>query len=134
MTSAFSPLGRGFLANGLAHTADLADNDIRRAMPRFSAENYPKNLRLLAAFKTLASEVGCTPAQLALAWLLAQDEHIIPIPGTTRTAHLAENNRATSLNIPADILSRAGALINQQTVVGARYPAATQSEIDTEEF
>ena len=131
---AFSPLGRGFLANGLAHTADLADNDIRRAMPRFSAENYPKNLRLLAAFKTLASEVGCTPAQLALAWLLAQDEHIIPIPGTTRTAHLAENNRATSLNIPADILSRAGALINQQTVVGARYPAATQSEIDTEEF
>ncbi|MDY0271810.1 MAG: aldo/keto reductase [Advenella sp.] len=131
---AFSPVARGFLGNKLHDLSVLPENDIRLNMPRFSAENYPLNLRLLADYAELAKEANCTPAQLALAWLLAQDEQLIPIPGTTRPEHLLENIQAASLKIDAAILARAGRLINQETVVGNRYATATLAEIDTESF
>ncbi len=130
---AFSPIARGFLGN-LRDITALEEKDIRRPMPRFSAENYPANLQLRDQLQTLADEAGCTAAQLGLAWLLAQSDHILPIPGTTHPQHLADNIAAADLNIAADVLQQAGELINQHSVKGARYPAATQTEIDTEEF
>ena len=131
---AFSPLGRGFLGGSLHNVANLVEKDIRRPMPRFSAENYPKNLQLLPALQQLADQAGCPPAQLSLAWLLAQQDNILPIPGTVQISHLAENLAAAELNLDADLLQQAGQLIHAQNVHGARYPAATQAEIDTEEF
>ncbi|WP_373741812.1 aldo/keto reductase [Neisseria sp.] len=130
---AFSPVARGFLG-GLRDISALEEKDIRRPMPRFSPENYPANLRLLDALQGLAAQAGCTAAQLGLAWLLAQSGHILPIPGTTSPQHLAENFAAAELEIDAAILQQAGELIHQGSVAGARYPAATQAEIDTEEF
>ena len=131
---AFSPLGRGFLGGSLHDVADLVEKDIRRPMPRFSAENYPKNLQLLTALQQLANQAGCTPAQLSLAWLLEQQDNILPIPGTVQISHLAENLAAAELNLDTDLLQQAGQLIHAKNVHGARYPAATQAEIDTEEF
>ena len=131
---AFSPLGRGFLGGSLHDVADLVEKDIRRPMPRFSAENYPKNLQLLTALQQLADQAGCTLTQLSLAWLLAQQDNILPIPGTVQISHLAENLAAAELNLDADLLQQAGQLIHAQNVHDARYPAATQAEIDTEEF
>ncbi|WP_028310846.1 aldo/keto reductase [Derxia gummosa] len=130
---AFSPVARGFLTGALRDVATLDAKDIRRAMPRFAPDNYAANLRLLEAFEALAAQAGVTPAQLALAWLLAQGDHIIPIPGTTSLAHLADNLAAADLDLPAEVLARAGELINAGNVVGPRYPAAVQVEIDTEE-
>ena len=131
---AFSPLGRGFLGGSLHNVANLVEKDIRRPMPRFSAENYPNHLQLLPALQQLADQAGCPPAQLSLAWLLAQQDNILPIPGTVQISHLAENLAAAELNLDADLLQQAGQLIHAQNVHGARYPAATQAEIDTEEF
>ena len=131
---AFSPLGRNKQSSSLHKVANLVEKDIRRPMPRFSAENYPKNLQLLPALQQLADQAGCPPAQLSLAWLLAQQDNILPIPGTVQISHLAENLAAAELNLDADLLQQAGQLIHAQNVHGARYPAATQAEIDTEEF
>lgn len=134
---AFSPVARGFLAAALSSPADVAAfdaKDIRRAMPRFQGDNFVANLRLLEGYKALAAEAGCTPAQLALAWLLAKGEHILPIPGTTSVAHLEENLAAAEIRLSAGLIARVEALINQATVAGPRYNAATQTEIDTEEF
>jgi aryl-alcohol dehydrogenase-like predicted oxidoreductase len=131
---AFSPLGRGFLTGTLRDVSGLDAKDIRRAMPRFAPEAYARNLRLAEALGALAREAACTPAQLALAWLLAQGEHIVPIPGTTRLAHLDDDLGAAGLRLAPDVLARAGTLINRDTVAGARYNAATQAEVDTEEF
>lgn len=131
---AFSPLARAFLTGRLTDVSGLDAKDIRRPMPRFSAEHYPRNLALLPAFEALAREAGCTPAQLALAWLLAQGEDIVPIPGTTSLEHLHEDLAAADLKLPADAIARAGELINQRTVSGPRYPAQATQEVDTEEF
>lgn len=131
---AFSPLARGFLPGTLRDVGTFDAKDIRRAMPRFAPDAYAKNLALADALKDLAVEAGCTPAQLSLAWLLAQGEHVVPIPGTTSIAHLDDDLGAAGLELPIEVLDRAGALINQQSVIGARYNAATQAEIDTEEF
>ena len=130
---AFSPLGRGFLG-GFADIANLEPKDIRRAMPRFEPGPYAENRKLFVAFAAIAQEANCTPAQLALAWLLAKGDHILPIPGTTRLDHLEENFAAGAIALPAPIVARLDALINQRTVVGPRYNAATQAEIDTEAF
>jgi aryl-alcohol dehydrogenase-like predicted oxidoreductase len=130
---AFSPLARGFLA-GFDDVSRLEPKDIRRQMPRFDAQNYAANRMLYRAYAAIAAEVGCTPAQLALAWLLAKGEDILPIPGTTRLDHLEENAAAAEVSLPLGIVRRLDALINQHTVVGPRYNAATQAEIDTEEF
>lgn len=130
---AFSPLARGFLA-GLADVAGLEPKDIRRQMPRFEPANYAANRLLYRGYAGIAAEVGCTPAQLALAWLLAKGEDILPIPGTTRIDHLTENAAAADLQLDDGIVRRVDALINRHTIAGARYNAATQAEIDTEEF
>jgi hypothetical protein len=130
---AFSPLGRGFLTGKLRDVSSLPPKDIRLAMPRFQAEHFTKNLQLLDGLAALARQNQCTMGQIALAWLLAQGDHIIAIPGTTRLDHLEENAAAVDLRLNATTLARLDALINQRTVSGARYNAATQTEIDTEE-
>jgi aryl-alcohol dehydrogenase-like predicted oxidoreductase len=129
---AFSPVARGFLADGVRNVADLPAGDMRPGMPRFQGENFTANLKLFNALKALADEAGCTPAQLSLAWLLAQGTHIVPIPGTAKIEHMREN--FVDAQVSADLLARAGDLINQSTVHGPRYPAAMQAQIDTEDF
>ncbi len=131
---AFSPLARAFLTGALRDVSGFDAKDIRRGMPRFEPTPYAANLRLLDGFGQIAREAGCTPAQLALAWLLARGERVIPIPGTTKLAHLEENLGAADVVLGSGIVARLDALINQRTVTGARYNAATQAEIDTEEF
>jgi aryl-alcohol dehydrogenase-like predicted oxidoreductase len=130
---AFSPLARGFLG-GLEDVANFEPKDIRRQMPRFEPANYAANRKLYRAYAAIAAEADCTPAQLALAWLLAKGEDIIPIPGTTRLDHMEENAAAAAIALPEAIVRRLDVLINHNTVVGARYNATTQAEIDTEEF
>ncbi len=130
---AFSPVGRGFLC-GPMDVGALDAKDIRRAMPRFSPDNYAANARLLPAYQALAAEAGCTPAQLAIAWLLQRGEHIIPIPGTTSVDHLLEDLGAADVQLPADVVARVEALINQQTVTGPRYNPQGTGEVDTEMF
>jgi aryl-alcohol dehydrogenase-like predicted oxidoreductase len=131
---AFSPLARGFLANPALDPAQFHAKDLRLNMPRFQAPVFEQNQALARSFFDLAERAACTPAQLALAWLLAQGDHIIPIPGTTSIEHLEENVEAMKLSIDPALIDRAGVLINRQTIIGPRYPAAIQSEIDTEEF
>ncbi len=132
---AFSPLARAFLTGTLRDPeAQLEAKDIRRQMPRFEAANYAKNLALLPGYLAIAQELGCTPAQLALAWLLAKGEHIIPIFGTRQPEHLDDNAGAADVKLDPNTVARLDALINQRTVAGPRYNAATQLEIDTETF
>ncbi len=130
---AFSPLARGFLG-GVIDLASLPANDIRLNMPRFQAPHWSKNQALYQAFAELAAAADVTPAQLALARVLAQGEHIVAIPGTTSMAHLRDNVAAACLSLDAAVLTAADALINQATVSGPRYPVATLAEIDTESF
>jgi len=133
---AFSPLARGFLCGELRNPdAELEARDIRRAMPRFTTENYARNLRLLDEYGAIASEAGCTWAQLALAWLLAKEPFIVPIPGTRQPSHVIENMAAAGLPpLAASLVARLDALLNERTVAGQRYNDATQQEIDTENF
>jgi aryl-alcohol dehydrogenase-like predicted oxidoreductase len=131
---AFSPVARAFLTGTLRDPSGLDAKDLRRGMPRFAPETYPRNLALLPAYEALAAEAGCTPAQLALAWLLTRGEHVIPIPGTTSVEHLCENMGALAVALAPDLLARVDATINQQTVVGNRYAPGSQAEVDTETF
>ena len=132
---AFSPLARGFLCGALQDpAAELEPRDIRRAMPRFSSENYASNVRLLDAYGEIAGEAACTKAQLALAWLLAKESFIVPIPGTRHPSHVIENMGAADIALAPAAVSRLDALINERTVAGDRYNEATQQEIDTENF
>ena len=131
---AFSPLGRGFLTSVDLQPDQFAEKDLRRVMPRFQEPNFARNRALLIGFRQLAAEAGCTPAQLALAWLLHRAPNIHVIPGTTSIAHLHENAGASKVTLSADIKTKLEELINVRTVSGPRYAAATQAEIDTEEF
>jgi aryl-alcohol dehydrogenase-like predicted oxidoreductase len=131
---AFSPLGRGFLTGELRDVGSLPPKDIRLAMPRFQGEHFARNLNLLDGLATIAREQRVTMAQLVLAWLLGQGDDIVPIPGTTRLDHLEENARGAELQLDARTMARLDELINPRTVSGARYNAATQTEIDTEEI
>ncbi|MFT3797725.1 aldo/keto reductase [Microbacterium sp.] len=131
---AFSPVARGFLAGAIAAPGDLAEKDIRRGMPRFQPEHWRANAALLPAWRALAAEAGCTPAQLALAWLLSRGEHVVPIPGTTSRAHARENLAAASLDVDPAVLARAGALIDTATVSGERYAPGPAAEVDAETF
>ncbi len=131
---AFSPVARGFLADALHDVGSLHEKDIRRAMPRFAPEHYARNLQLLPAYRRMAAEAGCTPAQLALAWLLHQGNDVLPIPGTTSVDHLRENMAAAEVQLPAEMLTRLDALINQRTVSGDRYAAQSNREVETEVF
>lgn len=131
---AFSPVARGFLSGKLRDVAALDAKDIRHGMPRFEPANYAGNLRLLPAFEALAQEAACTPAQLALAWLLHKDDNVIPLFGTTSLAHLAENVAAADVKLSPALMTRVESLINQQTVVGNRYSEQSNREVDTEVF
>jgi aryl-alcohol dehydrogenase-like predicted oxidoreductase len=131
---AFSPVARGFLCDALHDVTTLEPKDIRKTMPRFTPENYAKNLALLPPYKTLAQEAGCTPAQLALAWLLQKAPHIIPIPGTTSVAHLQEDLKSAEVQLDPGLVARVETLINQKTVSGHRYSEQSRAEVDTEEF
>ena len=131
---AFAPTARGFLAGSVHSAADLEDGDLRRSMPRFQDENLRHNLTLYERFGALAGDAGCTPAQLSLAWLLSRGDHVIPIPGTTSLPHLEENFAAGSLAVAPEILAAIDGLLPPEAIAGARYPAATLAEIDTEEF
>jgi aryl-alcohol dehydrogenase-like predicted oxidoreductase len=131
---AFSPVGRGFLTGTLTDVSTLGGKDIRTAMPRFSAGNYAANLKLLPGYQRIANAVGCTPAQLALAWLLHKAPHIIPIPGTTSVAHLSEDVGALGVTLSASVVAQLEAHINPTTVVGARYNPQGTGEVDTENF
>lgn len=129
---AFSPLARGFLTGSLRDVTSLPPKDIRHAMPRFQGDNFTRNLKLLNGFAALARETDCTMGQLALAWLLAKAPHVVPIPGTTRVDHLAENAAAADVRLTPAAIERMELLINAQTVSGPRYNATTLPEIDTE--
>ncbi len=132
---AFSPLARAFLTGKLTDPkAQFEQGDIRNHFPRFSADNYPKNLELLPAYKAIADEVGCTMTQLAIAWTLHKGEHIIPIPGTRHLAYAQENFGAIGVQLSEAQVARLDQLINRHTVHGPRYNAQTQPEIDTEQF
>ena len=130
---AFSPLARGYLAGGV-DPASMGDGDIRKGMPRFQGDNWAANQQLYADFASLAASADITPAQLAMAWVLAQGEHIHALPGTSSEAHLLEDLQASGLQLPPELLVKADELINRQTVKGARYPAGAQADIDTEDF
>jgi aryl-alcohol dehydrogenase-like predicted oxidoreductase len=130
---AFSPVARGFLC-GEIDVGTLDAKDIRRTMPRFSPDNHAANLKLLPAYNAMAQELGCTPAQLALAWLLHKGNDIIPIPGTTSVAHLKDDLGAVNVKLDAGVMARLEALINEKTVAGDRYNAQANSEVDTEVF
>lgn len=129
---AFSPVGRGFLAGAFEDPAKLPEGDIRRGFPRYNPPHLAKNLALLAEFRAIAAEFETTPARLAIAWTLAQGDHVIPIPGTTRLDHLADDLGAGDLALPREAVDRIGALGLRAS--GNRYPPAAQSEVDTETF
>jgi aryl-alcohol dehydrogenase-like predicted oxidoreductase len=130
---AFSPVGRGFFGGDVRDSA-FGEKDIRRSMPRFQSGNLTANLWLLGELKSIAREQDCSTAQLALAWTLSRGEFITPIPGTTSLEHLEENRSAADLRVDEAVLDRVTALFAPARVHGARYSAATQAEIDTEEW
>lgn len=131
---AFSPLGRGFLADGLPDAGALNDKDIRKVMPRFSADNYPRNLRLLASMREIAEQAGCSLAELAIAWVLHQGEHVIALPGTTQRAHLDEDLRGAAVKLSREHLAALDSLFQPSAVAGNRYALQGQKEVDTEEY
>lgn len=118
----YSPLGRGFLSGSITSLEDLAPDDYRRYSPRFQGENFDKNLQLVQAVKEIAAQKGVTPGQLAIAWLLAQGDDIVPIPGTKRRAYLEENVAAVDITLtPAD-LERIDQVAPKNIAAGDRYP------------
>lgn len=131
---AFSPVARGFLCDQLHDVSSLDAKDIRRTMPRFEPTTYARNLELLVPYRALAKSLGCTPAQLALAWLLHKAPHIIPIPGSQRVAHIQENAAADGVVLDQRAMAAVEAMINQASVSGARYDAQATREVDTEAY
>jgi aryl-alcohol dehydrogenase-like predicted oxidoreductase len=121
---AYSPLGRGFLTGQFKHFEDLPPDDYRRLSPRFQGENFRKNLELVARIEELAHEKGCPPSQLALAWVLAQGQDIVPIPGTKRRKYLEENIGADAILLSEEDLRRIDEAAPKGVASGLRYPAA----------
>jgi aryl-alcohol dehydrogenase-like predicted oxidoreductase len=117
----FSPLGRGFFSGKVRSTASFGDDDFRRTLPRFDAGNFEKNLALVDRVSEIARAKGCTPAQLALAWVLAQGPHVVPIPGTKRRSNLEENVAAAAVHLTSDDLKAIDAAMPRSEVAGARY-------------
>ncbi|MEQ5803508.1 aldo/keto reductase [Halomonas sp. H10-9-1] len=131
---AFSPLGRGFLAGAVRTSEGLVEGDVRVGMPRFGPANLAQNLALLAELEAMAGELEITSGQLALAWLRARGDDIIPIPGTRSIAHMCENLAADAVKVDAASVERLDALFTPERIAGARYGEALQAEVDTEEF
>ncbi len=119
---AYSPLGRGFLSGKISAPSDLVEGDTRRNYPRFQGENLQKNLQLLSRIREIAAEKGCTPAQLALAWLLAQGSDIIPLVGTKRRAYLEEDVGAVNVRLSQEDLHRIDEVSQRGAFAGERYP------------
>ena len=126
---AYSPLGRGFLTGAIRQVNDLAPGDYRRQTPRFQSDNLAANLRLVKRVEELAAKKGCTPAQLALAWVLAQGPDLVPIPGTKRRQRLVENLAALDVPLGKDELAELSAAIPREAVAGQRYPEAMQKAV-----
>lgn len=126
---AYSPLGRGFLTGQITSPEDLAEDDYRRHSPRFQGENFAKNLELVRRVEEIAREKGCTPAQLALAWVLAQGDDVVPIPGTRRRRNLEENVAALDVELSADDLARIDEVAPRGAAAGTRYPEAMMQSV-----
>jgi aryl-alcohol dehydrogenase-like predicted oxidoreductase len=126
----YSPLGRGFLAGKFRKIEDLAPDDWRRASPRFQGENFAKNLALVDKIEDLAAEKDCTPSQLALAWLLAQGDDLVPIPGTTSLDRLEQNVGAADIALDAAELAAIDAIAPRGVAAGTRYPEAGLREVN----
>lgn len=127
---AYSPLGRGFLTGQIKRFEDFAADDYRRFSPRFQGDNFARNLTLVSQVEHLAAAKGCTPAQLALAWVLAQGDDIVPIPGTKRRRYLDDNLGALDVALTAADLDRLAAAFPRDAAVGTRYPAAMMSALN----
>jgi aryl-alcohol dehydrogenase-like predicted oxidoreductase len=119
---AYSPLGRGFLSGDIQKFEDFDETDYRRFSPRFQGENFSKNLELVNRVKTLAERKNCTPSQLALAWVMAQGEHIFPIPGTKRIKYLEENAGSLEIRFTPDELDEIDSIFPKNAAAGLRYP------------
>jgi aryl-alcohol dehydrogenase-like predicted oxidoreductase len=127
---AYSPLGRGFLTGRFRKLEDLPADDYRRNSPRFQGENFAINLDLVKKVEELAQEKGCTASQLALAWVLAQGEDIVPIPGTKKLRYLEENVGAAEVELTAADLKRIGETVPQGVAAGPRYPEAAMQHVN----
>lgn len=126
----YSPLGRGFLTGAIRSPDDFEADDYRRSSPRFQGDNFARNLALVAQVQALAAELDITPTQLALAWVLAQGPHLVPIPGTTRAARLQENLGALQVQLDAGVLARLDAVFPLHAAAGERYPQAVLATVD----
>jgi aryl-alcohol dehydrogenase-like predicted oxidoreductase len=129
----FSPLGRGFLTGAITSPADFGEDDFRRDHPRFQGEAFQANLRLVEAVREIAAEKGVSAGQLALAWVLAQGQDVVPIPGTKRRSYLEENAGAAAVELSADDLARLDAIAPPDVAVGGRYADASYSYGDSPE-
>ena len=127
---AYSPLGRGFLTGQFKRFEDLAPDDFRRNSPRFQGENFQKNLDLVKRVQQLAKEKGCTPSQLALAWVLAQGKDVVPIPGTKRRTYLEDNVGALNVRLTAEDLRRIDEVFPSGVAAGLRYPEHMMSLVN----
>ncbi len=127
---AFSPLGRGLLAGGVTRETVFADDDLRGGFPRFTGRRLERNLELALRLRTIAVARGVAPAQIALAWVLAQGEHVIPIPGTRRVGHLRTNAAACDIELTAEELRRLDEIADPTRVAGARYPRNLMDLVD----
>jgi aryl-alcohol dehydrogenase-like predicted oxidoreductase len=127
---AYSPLGRGFLTGQIKRFEDLAADDYRRLSPRFQGENFARNLELVAQVEELARDKGCSASQLALAWVLARADFIVPIPGTKRRRYLEENVGALSVRITLADMERLDAIMPKDAAQGLRYPAPMMASVN----
>jgi aryl-alcohol dehydrogenase-like predicted oxidoreductase len=127
----FSPLGRGFLTGAITSPDDFAEDDWRRTHPRFTGAAFTANLRLVEAVRAMAAERGVTPGQLALAWVLAQGEDVVPIPGTKRRTYLAENVAAVAVQLTGADLARLGEIAPPGVAQGGRYADAAYAYGDS---
>ena len=127
---AYCPLGRGFLTGQITRYEDFAADDYRRQSPRFQGENFARNLALVRQVETIAKEKHCTAAQLALAWVLAQGDDVIPIPGTKRRSYLEENAAAVDIRLTSEDLRRIEEVAPRGVASGARYPEQMMSFVN----
>jgi len=127
---AYSPLGRGFLTGQIRSPSDFADDDFRKNHPRFQGENFEKNIQLVREVETMAIDKGCSTAQLALAWVLAKGEDVVPIPGTKHRRYLDENIGALDVNLSSEELQRLDEILPPGAAAGPRYPAQALAALD----
>jgi aryl-alcohol dehydrogenase-like predicted oxidoreductase len=126
----YSPVGRGFLTGAYSSIEDLAEDDFRRYQPRFQGDNLEANLRLVERVREIAADVGCSPVQLALAWLLHQGDDVVPIPGTKRVKYLEENAAAAGVTLTEEQLAALDAAVPVGAVAGDRYPAESMGTVE----